>query len=157
MFGPWDDLQSLKVTAQNHHVTPWCVGLSRDRETGRDEGDTQMRPKRTAWRVTWGAVVLESVSLHQICHHMTALQYKWIRLDSYALFLWLSEGDLHMSCDSRWLSPSQEDKKTEIVLLLIHSLHSKGVVSGWVCCEIKMHEQSAILFCFSDMQHSPKR
>lgn len=27
MFGPWDDLQSLKVTAQNHYVTTRRIGL----------------------------------------------------------------------------------------------------------------------------------
>lgn len=46
------------------------------------------------------------------------------------------------------VSPSQEDRWTEIVLLLIHSSHSKGVVSGWVCCEITMHEQSVIFFSY---------
>lgn len=33
MFSPWDDLQSLKVTAQNHHVTTRSIGLWREKWT----------------------------------------------------------------------------------------------------------------------------
>lgn len=50
MFGPWDDLQSLKVTAQNHHITTWRIGLSRDKETAkgeRDEDETPIHPEST--------------------------------------------------------------------------------------------------------------
>lgn len=106
MFGPWDDLQSLKITAQNHHVTTWCIGLSRDKTVRGLEKWTwysKIHPARIAWRVTWTALVPELLSRHQTCHHMTALKSKQIRLEFHALFLWHSKGAPHMNCDSLWL------------------------------------------------------
>lgn len=37
------------------------------------------------------------------CHHMTALEHRRIRLEFYTLFVWFSQEELHMSCDSLWL------------------------------------------------------
>lgn len=44
--------------------------------------------------------VPKPVSPHQKNHHKTALKNKQMRLEFYYLFLWFSEGELHMSCDS---------------------------------------------------------
>lgn len=56
--------------------------------------------------------VPKPVSPHQKNHHKTALKNKQMRLEFYYLFLWFSEGELHMSCDSLWIvSTSQEERK----------------------------------------------
>lgn len=148
MFGPWDDLQSLKVTAQNHHVTPWCIGLLRDKETARRGERWRWHPVRIAWRVTWTALGLEPVSLQQTCHHTTALAYKHIRL--------VFRSRSHMSHDSLWLCLlHKRTRRTEIVLLLIHSLNSMGVASHRVGFEITECKSSqGYCLCISDMRHT---
>lgn len=148
MFGPWDDLQSLKVAAQNHHITTWGIGLWRERwnQEKKDEDDTQ--------RKLYGGLleqhsihVPKPVSPHQKKHHKTALTDKQMRLVFYYLFLWLSEGEGFTWAVSHYELCLLHRRRgsSEIDLLFFHPLNSMGLALHRVCLEIRVQKQWAVL------------
>lgn len=160
MFSPGDDLQSLKVTAQNHHITTWRVGLSRDKETAR-------RGERWKWHSNPPRENCMKGHLNCTCpgasvtaSNMPPYDSSGVQAEKLRILCSISVALRSRSSHEQWLtvtvSPSQEDR-TEIVILLIHSLNSMGVVSHRGYFEITECKSSQrYCLCTSDMQHRPK-
>lgn len=94
MFGPWDDLQPFKVTAQNHHITSGCIGLwKKQREREGVWNDTKIHPERMAqsfdlhlsWsycQCIWQASTWHGVRTNNICSISVVLKkrFSWVMI-----------------------------------------------------------------------------
>ncbi len=139
MFGPGDDLQSLKVTAQNHHITTWCVGLSRHKEIARMGERWRWHSNPPRENCMNGHLNCTCLGDNITASNMPPYDSSGLWTDMIRILCAISVALRSRSSHEQWftvtVSPSQEDR-TEIVILLIHSLNSMRILSHRVCFEI---------------------